>query len=74
MIAKDPELISKLQHYKNQYNWNGPEFQLAIKKTGKFEKNKPDITVNKLFDSNKGIYIQYADQDVMQRVAGKQSY
>ena len=57
MVAKEPELISKLQHYKDQYNWNEPEFQLAIKKTGKFEENKPDINVNKLFNSKKGIYI-----------------
>ena len=29
-IAKDPQRISKLQHYKNQHNWNGLEFPLAI--------------------------------------------
>ena len=31
-IAKDPQCISKLQHYEDQYNWNGLKFPLEIQK------------------------------------------
>ena len=55
-IAKDPQRISKLQHYEDQYNWNKLEFPLAIQKIAKFEKNNPGTAVNVLFKNKESIY------------------
>ena len=55
-IAKDPQCISKLQHFQEQYNWNGLEFPLAIQKIDKFERNNPGIAVNVLFNKKESIY------------------
>ena len=55
-IKKDHQHISKLQHNKDQYNWNGLEFPLAIQKIGKFERNNPGIAVNVLFNKKGSIY------------------
>ena len=55
-IAKDPQRISKLQHYDDQYNWNGTELPLAIQKIGKFERNNQGIAVNVLFNKKESIY------------------
>ena len=57
-IKNNPERISLLRPYENQYNWEGLEFPLMIKKIDKFEKNAPGIAVNVLFSSKKKkIYI-----------------
>ena len=48
-----PERISSLEHYENQYNWEGLEFPVSIKKIDKFEKNNPGIAVNVLFSNKK---------------------
>ena len=50
-IKWNPERVSNLSLYINQYNWQGLEFALAVNKIGKFEKNNPDIAVNVLFTS-----------------------
>ena len=55
-IVNDPQRISNLQHYKDQYNWNGTEFPLTFQTIGKCEKSNPDIAVNVLFNSKNGIY------------------
>ena len=55
-IKHNPERISLLQHYEDQYNRNGLQFPLAIQKIGKFEKNNPGIAVNVLFNKKKSIY------------------
>ena len=55
-IKKDHQRISRVQHYEDQYNWNGVEFPLAIQKIGKFGKNNPGIVVNVLFNKKKSIY------------------
>ena len=44
-IKKDHQRISKLKPYENQYNWEGLEFPVPIKKIDKFEKNNPGIVV-----------------------------
>ena len=46
-----PGIISLLQHYEDQYNWNG------LKSSLKFEKDNPGTAVNKLFNSKKDIHI-----------------
>ena len=55
-IEHHPERISLLQHYEDQYNWNGLEFPLAIQKIGKFERNNPGIAINVLFNNKESIY------------------
>ena len=45
-----------LQHYEGQYNWNRLEFRLAIQKISKFERNKPGIAINVLFNKKVSIY------------------
>ena len=42
-IKKDHQGISRLRLYENQYNWEGLEFPVSIKKIDKFEKNSPGI-------------------------------
>ena len=55
-IGNNPERISKLQYYEDQYNRNGLEFLLAIHKIGKFERKNSGVAVNVLFNSKKEIY------------------
>ena len=52
-IKKDNQRISKLKPYENQYNWEGLEFPVSIKKIDKFEKNNPGIAVTVLFSNKK---------------------
>ena len=37
-IEQHPKRTSLLRHYKDQWNWSGFEFPLAVQKTVKFEK------------------------------------
>ena len=50
-IKKDHQRISRLRPYEKQYNWEGLEFPVSIKKIDKFEKNNPGIAVNVLFSN-----------------------
>ena len=50
-IERDPQRITKLRSFAEQYNWEGLEFPVALKDINKFEKNNPDIAVNVLFVS-----------------------
>ena len=60
-IKNNPERISLLKPYENQYNSKGLEFPVSIKKIDKFEKNNPGIAVNVLFSNKKmKIYIYTA--------------
>ena len=52
-IKKDHQHISRLRPYENQYNSEGLEFPVSIKKIDKFEKNNPGIAVNVLFSNKK---------------------
>ena len=52
-IKHNPERISLLRPYENQYNWKGLEFPASIKKIDKFEKNNPGIAANVLFSKKK---------------------
>ena len=54
-IKKDHQRILKLQHYEDQYNFNGLESPLAILRIGKFEKSNQGIAVNVLFNEKKSI-------------------
>ena len=61
-IKCNPERISKLRPYADQYNWDGLEFPVAINKIGKFEKNNPDVAVNVLYIYKKGAKQKEQDQ------------
>ena len=52
-INDNPERISLLRSYENQYNWKGLEFPVSIKKIDKFEKNSHGIVVNMFFSNKK---------------------
>ena len=75
MIKKDHQRISRLRPYEKQYNWEGLEFPVSIKKIDKFEKNNPGIAVNVLFSNKKiQIYIQPAGQNVTLSVKSRLTY
>ena len=48
-IGNDPQIISKLKPFINQYNWKGIEFPLCQKDWKKFEQYNMTITLNILF-------------------------
>ena len=56
-IEKDPQRVSKLRPFAEQYDWEGLEFPMALNKISKFEKRNPEIAVNVLFVSKKNIFI-----------------
>ena len=45
-IRKDPQKISKLQPYINQYNWKGIKFPSDKEDWKKFEQNNVEIALN----------------------------
>ena len=59
-IKHNPERISLLKSYENQYDWKGLEFPVSIKKIDKFEKNNPSVAVNVLFSNKKSQIIYTA--------------
>ena len=48
-IKKDPQKISKLKPYINQYNWKGTKFPSDKEDWKKFEQNNKEIALNILF-------------------------
>ena len=44
---KDPERVSNLRKFVDNYDWSGLEFPVSLKQSGKFEANN-DISVNVL--------------------------
>ena len=52
-IKKGHQRISRLRPYEKQYNWNGLEFPVSIKKIDKLGKNNPGIAVKALFSNKK---------------------
>ena len=50
-IEKDPQRISNLRKFENNYNWDGLEFPMSVNKIDKFEKNN-DIAINVLANGN----------------------
>ena len=53
---KDPQRVSKLRKFMDNYDWSGLEFPVSIKDTGKFE-NRNNISVNILAVEGRDIYI-----------------
>ena len=55
---KNPERISNIKPYTNNYNWTGLEFPVAVNKIDRFEKNNPLVAVNVLaIHNNKELYV-----------------
>ena len=48
-INTNPERISKLKPFTDQYNWDGLKFPVSVNQIDKFEKNNDDIAVNVLY-------------------------
>ncbi|XP_057310212.1 uncharacterized protein LOC130648190 [Hydractinia symbiolongicarpus] len=61
-IANNPQRISNLRPFVDQYNWEGFEFTVALNKIGKFEEQNPECAVNMLFVSDKTIYIGHRSE------------
>ena len=53
---KDPQRVSNLRKFTDNYDWSGSEFPVSIKDIGKFETNN-NISVNVLAVEGKDIYI-----------------
>ena len=52
---KDPQQVSNLRKFKDNYHWSGFEFPVSIKDIGKFE-NRNNISVNVLAVEGRDIY------------------
>ena len=48
-INRDPQRISKIKPFIEQYNWNGIEFPATSKDWKKFERNNESIALNVLY-------------------------
>ena len=53
---KDPQRVSNLRKYTDNYDWSGLEFPVSIKDIGKFE-TRNNISVNVLAVEGRDIYI-----------------
>ena len=58
---KNPQRVSNLTKFKDNYDWSGLEFPVSIKDTGKFE-TRNDISVNVLAVEGRDIYIHRKGQ------------
>ena len=56
VIVKDPQCVSNLSNFTDNYNWSGLKFPVPIKDIGVFE-TKNDILVNVLATEDRDIYI-----------------
>ena len=60
---KDPQRVSKLRKFMDNYDWSGLEFPASIKDIGKFE-TKNNVSVNALAVEGRDIYIHRKGQRV----------
>ena len=60
---KDPQHVSNLRKFMDNYNWSGLEFPVSIKDIGKFE-TRNNISVNVLAVEGRDIYIHRKGQRV----------
>ena len=54
-VGNNPEKISKLKRYEEEFNWNGLEFPICLRDISKFE-SRNEIGVNILAVENRKIY------------------
>ena len=60
---KDPQRVSTLRKFTDNYDWSGLEFPVSIKDIGKFETNN-NVSVNILAVEGKDIYIHRKGQRI----------
>ena len=63
---KDPQCVSNLRKFMNNYNWSELEFPVSIKDIGKFE-TRNNISVNVLAVEGRDIYIHIKGRRMMGR-------
>ena len=63
---KDPQRVSNLRKFMDNYYWSGLEFPVSIKDIGKFE-TRNNISVNILAVENRDIYIHRKGRRMMGR-------
>ena len=68
-INRDPQRISKIKPFKEQYNWNGIEFPATSKDWKKFEQNNESIALNVLYvhHGTKNISLTYKSKHNLNR-------
>ena len=64
---KDPQRVSNLRKFMDNYNWSGLEFPVSIKDIGKFE-NRNNISVNVLAVEGRDIYIHRKGRRMGQKI------
>ena len=65
-INKDPQRVSKIKTFINQYNWNGIDFPSTGKDWKKFELNNESIALNILYvPHNTGKYTLLISQNII---------
>ena len=62
---KDPQRVSNLRKFTDNYDWSGLEFPVSIKGIGKFETR--NVYVNVLAAESRDIYIYRNGQRMMGR-------
>ena len=63
---KDPQRVSNLRKFTDNYDWSGLEFPVSIKDIGKFE-TRNNVSVNVLAVQGKDIYIDIQGRKMMGR-------
>ena len=63
---KDPQRVSNLRKFTDNYDWSGLEFPVSIKDIGKFE-TRNNISVNILAVEGRDIYIHRKGRSIMGR-------
>ena len=61
MGMKDPQRVSNLRKFTDNYDWSGLEFSVSIKDIGKFE-TRNNVSVNILAVEGRDIYIHRKGQ------------
>ena len=61
---KDPQKVSNLRMFTDNYDWSGLEFPVSIKDIGKFE-TRNNISVNVLAVEGRDIYIHRKGRGMM---------
>ena len=56
VAMKDPQCVTDLSKFMDNYNWSGLEFPVSIKDIGRFE-TRNNISVNVLAVEGRDIYI-----------------
>ena len=65
---KDPQLVSNLRKFMDNYDWSGLEFPVSIKDIGRFE-TRNNISVNVLAVEGRDIYIHRKGRRVGQEIS-----